>query len=47
MPKTFSLRLALWALLCMALLLNYQMWTHDYAQVAATAPPGASAAPAA
>jgi YidC/Oxa1 family membrane protein insertase len=47
MPKTFSLRLALWALLGMALLLNYQMWTHDYAQVAATAPPGASAAPAA
>jgi YidC/Oxa1 family membrane protein insertase len=33
MPTTVNLRMALWALLGMALFLNYQMWTHDYVEV--------------
>jgi YidC/Oxa1 family membrane protein insertase len=37
MPVTANLRFLLWALLGMALLVNYQMWSHDYAQ----APPAA------
>ena len=39
MPTTINLRLALWALLGMALFLNYQTWTHDYAEVAPAAAP--------
>jgi len=45
MPTTVNLRLALWALLGMALFLNYQMWTHDYPEVASAAAAGGSAAP--
>ena len=30
MPTTISPRCALWALLGIALFLNYQMWSHDY-----------------
>jgi YidC/Oxa1 family membrane protein insertase len=46
MPTTVNLRLALWALLGMALFLNYQMWSHDYIEVVAPAPSGANATPA-
>jgi YidC/Oxa1 family membrane protein insertase len=46
MPTTVNLRLALWALLGMALFLNYQMWTHDYPEVASSAAAGGSAVPA-
>jgi YidC/Oxa1 family membrane protein insertase len=46
MPTTANLRLALWALLGMALFLNYQMWTHDYTELTPQAPLGANAAPA-
>ena len=46
MPTTVNLRIALWALLAMALFLNYQMWSHDYPDL--VPPPSASAtAPAA
>jgi YidC/Oxa1 family membrane protein insertase len=44
MPTTINLRLALWALLGMALFLNYQMWSHDYAEVVAPAAVGSNAA---
>ena len=37
MPTTVNLRLALWALLGMALFLNYQMWSHDYIEMVAPA----------
>ncbi|MFI4905892.1 MAG: membrane protein insertase YidC [Steroidobacteraceae bacterium] len=47
MPTTINLRLALWALLGMALFLNYQMWSHDYAEVLTPGTVGGSAAPAA
>jgi len=47
MPTTANLRLALWALLGMALFLNYQMWSHDYVALVPPAPLGANAAPAA
>ncbi len=47
MPTTVNLRLALWALLGMALFLNYQMWSHDYLDSMPPAPVGANAAPAA
>ncbi|MFI4866047.1 MAG: membrane protein insertase YidC [Steroidobacterales bacterium] len=46
MPTTVNLRLALWALLGMALFLNYQMWSHDYTDVVAPVPSGANANPA-
>jgi YidC/Oxa1 family membrane protein insertase len=46
MPTTANLRLALWALLGMALFLNYQMWTHDYTELLPAVPVGANAAPA-
>jgi YidC/Oxa1 family membrane protein insertase len=46
MPTTVNLRLALWALLGMALFLNYQMWSHDYTDIVAPAPSGANATPA-
>jgi YidC/Oxa1 family membrane protein insertase len=46
MPTTVNLRLALWALLGMALFLNYQMWSHDYTEVVAPALSGANASPA-
>jgi YidC/Oxa1 family membrane protein insertase len=46
MPTTVNLRLALWALLGMALFLNYQMWSHDYTDMVASAPVGANATPA-
>src|ERR1700722_13255987 len=46
MPTTVNLRLALWALLGMALFLNYQMWSHDYIEMVAPAPSGANATPA-
>jgi YidC/Oxa1 family membrane protein insertase len=46
MPTTVNLRLALWALLGMALFLNYQMWSHDYTDVLPPAPVGANATPA-
>lgn len=36
MPTTVNLRLALWALLGMALFLNYQMWSHDYVDASAS-----------
>ncbi len=39
MPATVNPRFILWALFGMALLLNYQMWSHDYAL--APAPPAA------
>jgi YidC/Oxa1 family membrane protein insertase len=45
MPTTVNLRLALWALLGMALFLNYQMWTHDYPEVASPAAANGSATP--
>jgi len=45
MPTTVNLRLALWALLGMALFLNYQTWTHDYPEVAPLAAAGGSATP--
>src|ERR1700694_1494493 len=47
MPTTVNLRLALWALLGMALFLNYQMWSHDYVALVPPVPLGANAAPAA
>src|ERR1700686_1346152 len=47
MPTTFNLRLALWALLGMALFLNYQMWSHDYVDVVPPGTVGANAAPTA
>ena len=47
MPTTINLRLALWALLGMALFLNYQMWSHDYAEVVTPGTVGGNAAPAA
>jgi YidC/Oxa1 family membrane protein insertase len=43
MPTTVNLRLSLWALLGMALFLNYQMWSHDYPEVVASAPVGSNA----
>jgi YidC/Oxa1 family membrane protein insertase len=46
MPTTINLRVALWALLGMALFLNYQMWSHDYIDVLPPAPVGANATPA-
>jgi YidC/Oxa1 family membrane protein insertase len=47
MPTTVNLRLALWALLGMALFLNYQMWSHDYVDAVPPAARGVSATPAA
>ena len=46
MPTTINPRVALWALLGIALFLNYQMWSHDYPEVPAAASAGASTAPA-
>jgi len=46
MPTTISPRLALWALLGIALFLNYQMWTHDYPEAPPAASVGSSASPA-
>ena len=46
MPTTISPRLALWALLGIALFLNYQMWSHDYPEAPPVASAGSSAAPA-
>jgi YidC/Oxa1 family membrane protein insertase len=46
MPTTVNLRIALWALLAMALFLNYQMWSHDYPDLVPP-PSSATAAPAA
>ena len=46
MPTTINPRMALWALLGIALFLNYQMWSHDYPEVPAAASAGASTAPA-
>jgi YidC/Oxa1 family membrane protein insertase len=46
MPTTFNLRVALWVLLGMALFLNYQMWSHDYAPLE-PAPTSSGLAPAA
>ena len=43
MPTTFSLRFFLWALLGVALLVNVEMWLHDYPPPA----PAATVAPAA
>ena len=45
MPTTVNLRIALWALLAMALFLNYQMWSHDYPDLGP--PPSIAATPAA
>ena len=47
MPTTINLRIALWALLAMALFLNYQMWSHDYPDLAPSASASATGAPAA
>jgi YidC/Oxa1 family membrane protein insertase len=47
MPTTINLRIALWMLLGMALVLNYQMWTHDYVDAVPPPAAGANAAPAA
>jgi YidC/Oxa1 family membrane protein insertase len=47
MPTSVNPRLALWALLGMALFLNYQMWSHDYVDIVPPAPAGTNVAPAA
>jgi YidC/Oxa1 family membrane protein insertase len=45
MPTTANLRVALWALLGMALFLNYETWTHDYpAEVASSSVTGTAGA---
>ena len=46
MPTTISPRLALWALLGIALFLNYQMWSHDYPEAPPVASAGTRTAPA-
>ena len=45
LEETSRWRGVLSALLGMALFLNYQMWTHDYPEVASAAAAGGSAAP--